>query len=191
MKPYPIRSVAVFCGSSEFVADKYHQVTRELARAITAAGWTTVYGGGGVGLMGTLAREAIAAGGNVVGVRPRFITDLEGDQLGLAELIHTTTMHERIALLFERSDAFVALPGSCGTLDEVIQAITWKRLSLHDKPIAILNLDGFYQPLAELFERMITEEFIIPVYREVSRFCADVPAVIDYFHAYQPPKPMF
>ncbi|HRX85826.1 MAG TPA: TIGR00730 family Rossman fold protein [Phycisphaerae bacterium] len=188
---YPIRSVCVFCGSSEYVADKYHQAARDIARAIAQAGWTTVYGGGGVGLMGTLARTALEAGGTIVGVRPRFITDLEGDQLGLTELIATTTMHERIALLFERSDAFIALPGSCGTLDEVIQAITWKRLALHNKPVAILDLDGFYRPLAALFEHMITEGFIVPLYRNVSRFCPDVPAVMDYLNTYEPPEPLF
>lgn len=191
MSGYPIRSVCIFCGSSEYVADKYHRTARELADAIAGAGWQLVYGGGGVGLMGTVARAAIAAGGPTLGVRPRFITDLEGDQLGLTELIATTTMHERIALLFERSDAFVALPGSCGTLDEVIQAITWKRLALHNKPIAILNLDGFYDPLAQLFEHMINEGFIVPLYRNISRFCPDVPAVMDYFRTYEPPQPMF
>jgi hypothetical protein len=191
MTSYPIRSVGVFCGSSDRVADVYHHAARKLGDQLAAAGWTTVYGGGGVGLMGTLARAALKRHGKVVGVRPRFITDLEGDQMGLTELIATDTMHERIAMIFEMSDAFVALPGSCGTLDEVVQAITWKRLALHDKPVAILDVGGFYRPLAQQFERMIEDEFIVSTYRDVSRFCMDVRAVMDYFRTYQPPQPMF
>lgn len=191
MSPYPIRSVGVFCGSSNGAHEKYASVAAALGRSIAQAGWTTVYGGGGVGLMGVIATAALQSGGKVVGVRPRFITDLEGDQMGLTELIHTATMHERVALIFERSDAFVALPGSCGTLDEVVQAITWKRLALHDKPIALLDLDGFYQPLAAQFERMIAEGFIKPAYRELCRFCRSIDQVLAYFADYQPPQPMF
>lgn len=191
MKRYSIRSVAVFCGSSNGTHHKYARVAADLGRRIAGAGWTMVYGGGGVGLMGKVAGAGLAAGGKVVGVRPHFITDLEGDQMGLSELIHVETMHERVALIFEKSDAFVALPGSCGTLDEVVQAITWKRLSRHDKPIAILNLDGFYRPLAAQFETMIEQGFIDGAYREVSRFCNTVDEVFAYFADYVPPKPMF
>lgn len=187
-----IRSVCVFCGSSNHVAAKYHQAAKDIANAIATAGWTTVYGGGGVGLMGEVARTVIAAGAPVIGVRPAFISDIEGDQMGLTELVITETMHERIALLFEKSDAFVALPGSCGTLDEVVQAITWKRLSLHKKPVALLDLDGFYQPLAEQFKRMVEEKFIDNAYHELYRLCPTVPSVIDYLRSYEPPaKAMF
>ncbi len=183
----PLR-IGIFCGSSAGADGKYTRAAEALAKRIVAAGWAITYGGGGVGLMGAVARTALAAGGRVIGIRPTFISDVEGDQMGLAELVVTQTMHERVHLIFEQSDAFVALPGSCGTLDEVVQAITWKRLALHDKAIAILNLDGYYDHLAAMFERMVDEAFVSPQYRELYRFCPSVEAVITYLQGYEPPK---
>lgn len=183
-----IESVGVFCASSSDVDGQFTSAAHELGEAIVAAGWTTVYGGGGVGLMGELARTVLRRQGRIVGVRPTFISDIEGDQMGLTEMIITKTMHERIGIIFERSDAFVTLPGSCGTLDELIETITWKRLALHNKPVVVLNTAGYFDPLLDMFERMIALKFVSPRYRELYRVCATVPETIEYLRAYTPPE---
>ena len=183
----PINSVAVFCGSSSQVNGKYLRAAGDLGRAFAGAGWTTVYGGGGVGLMGALAEATLNAKGTVVGVRPTFISDLEGDQMGLTEMIITQTMHERMAIIFDKSDAFVALPGSCGTLDEVMQAVTWKRLGLHNKAVVILDQDGYFRPLLDMFGQMVEQRFVVPAFRGLYAVRADVAGVIEYLHSYQPP----
>lgn len=162
-----INSVGVFCASSPRVDGAYTDAAVELGRAIAAEGWTTVYGGGGVGLMGALAKAVLAAGGPIVGVRPKFISAVEADQAGLTELIFTETMHERVRIILDRSDAFVALPGACGTLDELLQAVTWKRLALHNKPVVILNLEGYFDPLLEMFTRMVELRFVSPVFLDL------------------------
>ncbi len=185
-----IRSVGIFCASSSKVSKKYVDSAVQVARTVVDAGWTIVYGGGGTGLMGTVATAALNAGGRVVGIRPTFISDFEGDQLGLTEMIITKTMHERIALLFERSDAFIVLPGSCGTLDEVVQAITWKRLGLHNKAIAILNQDGYFDHLLAMFDRTVDEHFVDPAFRGLYEQLKSPDSIVDYLRSYEPPARM-
>jgi uncharacterized protein (TIGR00730 family) len=182
-----IKSVGVFCASSNDVHDDYLSAAAELGRSLALAGWTTVYGGAGTGLMGALARGAMAEHGAVVGVRPTFISNLEGDQLGLDELIMTRTMHERVGIMFEKSDAFVTLAGACGTLDEVIQAVTWKRLGLHNKAVVVLNTNGYFDALFDMFRRMVEERFVGRAFLELYHVCDTVGDVMDYLRAYQPP----
>ncbi len=186
-----IENVGVYCASSSRIDEKYVEAAREMGRAIVNEGWNVVYGGGGTGLMGAVASAALETGGKVIGIRPAFISDLEGDQLGLTELIVTDTMHERVSLLMERSDAFVILPGSCGTLDEAVQAVTWKRLSLHNKAVVFFNQDGFFDPLLAMFERTMEQHFISSEFRNLYQSCAKVSAVVDALKNYKPPKPMF
>lgn len=145
-----IRSVCVYCGSSGQVADVYKQAAHDLGTRIGRAGLGLVYGGGRVGLMGITADAALAAGGTVVGIIPEHIQALEVDHTGLTELHVVDSMHTRKALMVARSDAFVILPGGLGTLDEAFEIITWRQLKLHDKPIIIVDIDGYWQPMRTL-----------------------------------------
>ncbi|WP_119677955.1 LOG family protein [Indioceanicola profundi] len=155
-----IRSVCVYCGSSGNVADTYKQAAHELGTQIGQAGLRLVYGGGRVGLMGITADATLAAGGEVVGIIPEHIQALEVDHTGLTELHVVDSMHIRKAMMVERSDAFVILPGGIGTLDEAFEIITWRQLQLHDKPIIIANVDGFWQPLIDLLNHMQATGFM-------------------------------
>ncbi len=146
--------IAVFLGSSLGPPD--HQgATAELGRAIAQAGHGIVYGGAHVGLMGLLADEALAAGGEVVGVLPQNLVEREVGHRGLTRLELVTTMHERKARMAELADAFVALPGGTGTLDELIEIMTWAQLGLHAKPIALYDVDGFWAPFLALLDHMV------------------------------------
>jgi hypothetical protein len=155
-----LTSVCVYCGSSGRVAPAYRQAAVELGTALAQAGIELVYGGGRVGLMGLLADAALAAGGRVVGIIPGHIQALEVDHNNLSELVVVDSMHERKRMMVERSDAFVVLPGGLGTLDETFEVITWKQLRLHDKPIVIADIAGYWAPLLALFEHLDTNGFI-------------------------------
>jgi len=155
-----IETVCVYCASSEKTPAIYHDAAARLGAALAGHGKTIVYGGGGVGSMGRLANAALAAGGRVIGVLPRFMDRLEWGHRGLTDLRVTDNMHERKRLMLELSDAVVALPGGCGTLEELFEAITWKRLGLYLKPIAIVNVNGFFDPCIELLARCIGERFM-------------------------------
>src|SRR6185503_522242 len=138
-----MRSVCVFCGSSSRIADAHRTAAAELGTLIAARGLRLVYGGGRIGLMGVLADAALAAGGEVVGVIPQFLVDLEVAHTGLTELRVVPTMHDRKRAMFELADAFVVLPGGLGTLDETIEIVTWKQLGLHDKPVVLVEVGSF------------------------------------------------
>ncbi len=160
-------SVCVYCGSSSRVNDVYKEAARSLGTGLAHAGIQLVYGGGRVGLMGILADAALAAGGRVVGIIPEHIQALEVDHTGLSELVVVGSMHERKRMMVDRSDAFVVLPGGLGTLDETFEIVTWKQLRLHDKPIVIADIAGYWEPLTRLFEHMDAEHFISGGYRRL------------------------
>ncbi len=155
-----LRSICVYCGANVGVRADYARTAEELGRRIAKSGTRLVYGGGAVGLMGILARAALAAGGHVTGVIPQFLKDRELMLREVDDLIVTADMHERKKLMFDRADAFVALPGGIGTLEEVVEMMTWAQLDQHAKPVLILNLNGFYDPLVALFRRMGEEGFL-------------------------------
>ena len=140
-------SIAVYCGSRFGDRPAYKHQAEMLARHIAKAGATLVYGGGRVGLMGTVADAALAAGGRVVGVIPQALMDREVGHAGLTELHVVQTMHERKHLMAERADAFVALPGGIGTLEEIYEVWSWQQLGYHDKPVGLLNVEGYYDSL--------------------------------------------
>lgn len=154
------RYIAVFCGARTGASECFAELTAQVARRIVAAGFGIVYGGGRVGLMGVLADGALAAGGKVVGVIPRALSTAEVAHNGLTELHVVESMHERKALIAGRSDAFIALPGGYGTMDEFCEILTWAQLQIHDKPIGLLNAFGFYDELLALFAKMQGEGFI-------------------------------
>jgi len=155
-----IRSVCVYCASSEKTPAIYHDAAARLGRVLAGQGLTLVYGGGGAGSMGRLASAALSAGGKVTGVIPRFMDDLEWGHRGLTELRVVEDMHERKRTMLDLSDAVVALPGGCGTFEELMESITWKRLGLFRGPIVLVNVNGFYNPCVELLNRSVDEGFM-------------------------------
>jgi len=157
-----IHSVAVFCGAQPGVDPIYRQAAHDLGTGLAQAGIRLIYGGGRVGLMGVLADAAVAAGGRVIGVIPEFLTAKENALARVQEMVVTRNMHERKQLMFERSDAFVAFPGGIGTLEELVEQLTWAQLGRHNKPILMANIDGFWQPLLGLIDHMRETQFIRP-----------------------------
>lgn len=183
-----LKSVCVFCGSS--IGDKpvYRAMAARVGRTLAERGLRLVYGGGNVGLMGVLADAALEAGGEVIGVIPQALVDWEVAHSGLTELIVVQSMHERKARMADASDAFVALPGGYGTFEEFCEVLTWSQLSLHVKPCGLLNVDDFYGPLLELFDRAVKERFLRPEHRDLVLADTDVDALLDRMAAYQPVK---
>lgn len=155
-----IRSVCVFCGAASRVDPLYHQAARDTGAAIAEAGWTLVYGGSKTGTMGSLADGALAAKGRVVGFIPHHLHEREQQHPGLTECHVVDSMHERKQRMVDSSDAFVVLPGGFGTLDEFFENITWRQLGLHDKPIVIVNLGGFWTHAIELIKTLQIHNFI-------------------------------
>ena len=159
--------ICIYCASSEHCDRSYHDAATALGRALAEAGCTIVYGGGAVGLMGALADGALEAGGEVIGIIPRFMTEVEWQHPGLANLEVVEDMRERKHRLLTGSDAVVALPGGCGTLEEMFEALTLKRLGLYFNPIVLVNTNDFYAPLQQFMERMIEQRFMNPQHREM------------------------
>lgn len=159
------KRVCVFCGSSAGLSKRYAEAARATGRAIAASGFGLVYGGGRVGLMGHLADAALAAGGEVVGVIPKALFERELGHTGVTELRVVRSMHERKAVMADLSDAFLALPGGFGTLDEFCEVLTWAQLGLHRKPCGLLNIDGFFDPLLALFDRAVRDGFLAKAHR--------------------------
>jgi uncharacterized protein (TIGR00730 family) len=155
-----IRSVCVYCGSSPGADPRFAEAAAELGRALALAGITLVFGGGEEGLMGRVAHAALDAGGRVIGVIPTFLIRKEHALKEAQELIVVDSMHQRKQLMFERADAFVALPGGIGTLEELVEQLTWLQLLRHTKPVLIADIAGFWRPLLSLFAHMREQGFI-------------------------------
>jgi uncharacterized protein (TIGR00730 family) len=162
-----IRNVAVFCASADGVDPEFCAVAAELGRALAERNIGVVYGGAKVGLMRAVAEAALAAGGRVVGVIPNLLVDLEVAHDGLTELHVTDTMHTRKALIGERSDAFIALPGGFGTLEELFEVLTWQTLKIHAKPVVLLNTNGFYDKLLEFLDSCVTQGMLSQPKRDI------------------------
>lgn len=160
-------TVTVYCASSRTSHPEYREVAGRLGELMAEAGITVVYGGGAVGSMGALADGALERGGRVEGVLPRFMHDLEWGHPRLSDLHIVSDLHERKRLMIDRSDAVVALPGGCGTFEELFEAITWKRLGLWSKPIVLVNTRGFYDPAVALLERAVEEHFMDDRHRDM------------------------
>jgi len=159
-----IRSVCVYCGSGPGENPAYFHAATDLGRILAENGIRLVYGGGSIGLMGAVAKAVLANGGAVTGIIPEFLSTREIMLDDVTELIITADMHERKRLMFERSEAFVALPGGIGTLEEVVEMMTWAQLGRHEKPVLLANLGGFWNPLIDLLAHMKAEAFIRPPY---------------------------
>jgi uncharacterized protein (TIGR00730 family) len=182
-----IHSLCVFCGSSKGGRPAYAEAARRVGREVAARGWTLVYGAGNIGLMGELADAALSAGGRVVGVIPESLVGWEVAHTGLTELHVVRTMHERKAMMADLSDAFLALPGGYGTLDEFCEILTWAQLGLHRKPCGLLNVLGYYDALLALLDTGVRERFLRPEHRAlILNERDDVSALLDRLVAYSP-----
>lgn len=157
-----LQNICVYCGSGAGVNPAYAEGARAFGRILAASRIGLVYGGGSLGLMGELARSVLKAGGHVTGVIPGFLSEREQMLIEAQELIVVDDMHQRKQLMFSKSDAFVALPGGLGTLEEFVEQLTWSQLGRHTKPIVLANIDGYWEPLLALFKRMDREQFIRP-----------------------------
>ena len=155
-----IRNVCVYCGSGNGNDARFGDAAEELGRALAAGGVGLVYGGGGEGLMGRLARSTLASGGYVTGIIPNFLVRKEHALTAAQEMVVVDTMHERKQAMFDRADAFVALPGGAGTLEELVEQLTWAQLNRHVKPILLADIGGFWRPLLALFAHMRINGFI-------------------------------
>jgi uncharacterized protein (TIGR00730 family) len=182
-----IRSVCVFCGSRPGHDPAHEAAARALGAGLAQQGMRLIYGGGGVGLMGAVARGAVAAGGEVQGVIPAFLLQAERAQLSVTELEVTPSMHTRKTRMFELSDAFVTLSGGLGTLDETVEILTWRQLGLHDKPVVILDIDGWAQPFLALVESLIARGFVAEGHRRLYEVAPDVPAALAILRRAPPP----
>jgi hypothetical protein len=155
-----VRNICVYCGSNSGTNPAYAEAARALGRHMARAGVGLVYGGGGLGLMGELARTVLVSGGRVTGIIPTFLSKKERMLREAHEMIVVEDMHQRKKLMFDKSDAFVALPGGIGTLEELVEQLTWAQLGRHAKPIVLVNIERFWQPLLTLLDHMRTEAFI-------------------------------
>ncbi len=182
-----LESLCVYCGSSNAAKPAWLEDAASLGAMIAAEGLRLVYGGGGVGLMGACARAAHAGGGRVLGVIPQFLTGRE-HPLPEVETIVVTSMHERKMMMFEAADAFAVLPGAIGTLEEVVELISWRRLGLHAKPIVFFNPAGFWDPLFALFQRFIDSALAPAQFAECWRAVDDVSQVIPAVRAMKSPS---
>ncbi|MBT5108813.1 MAG: TIGR00730 family Rossman fold protein [Rhodospirillaceae bacterium] len=161
------KSVCVYCGSSDRGRDSHQTAAQDLGGTLAKRGIRLVYGGGHVGLMGITADAALQHNGEVIGIIPQFLKDMEVGHGGCTELIVTETMHERKRRMVELSDAFVILPGGLGTLDETFEILTWRQLRLHDKPVIFVNIDEFWSPLLDLIDSQIAENYVRAEHRRL------------------------
>jgi uncharacterized protein (TIGR00730 family) len=183
-----IDSVSVFCGSSPGARPEYTAVARRLGIVLAREGIVVVYGGARIGMMGELARGALSGGGEIIGVVPRDLASAEVAFTDLPDLRIVDTMHERKALMYDLSDAFIGLPGGLGTIEEFFEAATWAQLGLHNKPCGLLNICGFFDPLMEFLDRAARERFLDSAHRSLVLVDHDPEGLLRQFEVYAPPR---
>jgi uncharacterized protein (TIGR00730 family) len=182
-----MRRVCVYCGSSPGRDPVYREAAVALVHTLAERGLGVVYGGARVGLMGVVADEALAAGAEVIGVIPQALVEREIAHTGLSDLRVVGSMHERKAQMAELADAFVALPGGLGTLEELFEVATWSQLGLHVKPCGLLNVRGYYDGLAGMLDHAVSERFLRPENRAIVLVESDPAALVDALAAWEPP----
>ena len=181
-----MKSICVYCGSNAGSKPAYTERAIALGDRIAKEGLQLVYGGGNVGLMGIVADAVLAAGGEVVGVIPEQLVNWEVAHKGVTRLEVVANMHERKKRMFDLSDAFVALPGGFGTLDEMFEMLTWRQLGIGNKPCAFLDIDGFYEPLIGMIDRMVDERFLHAEQRQDLWHGEDIGTMLEWMQNYQP-----
>jgi uncharacterized protein (TIGR00730 family) len=183
-----MKSIAVYCGSSSGSKEIFGEQAAQLGRYLAENNIRVIFGGGKVGMMGILADAALEAGGEVSGVIPSFLHVKEVVHTNLTELITVETMHERKALIEEMSDGAIALPGGFGTMDELFEMLTWGQLGLHDKPVGVLNIKGFFDPFFSAIDRMVDEGFLKDLNRDMVLFNDKIEILLDSMRNYAPPR---
>lgn len=182
-----IQRICVFCGSNDGARPEYLEAATALGKSLAEGGIGLVYGGAGVGLMGAVADSVLDAGGEVIGVMPRSLVKREVAHRKLRDLRVVDSMHERKALMAELADAFIALPGGLGTLEEFFEVWTWAQLGEHTKPLGMLNVAGYYDPLLVFFDHLVRERFIRPEHRAMVLVEEDSGTLLARFAGYSPP----
>ena len=182
-----MKSIAVFCGSSNGASKVYIENAIKLGRELVKRDITLIYGGASVGVMGAVADAVLNEGGRVVGIMPAFLEQREISHKRLSKLIIVDSMHERKAKMAEFADGFVALPGGPGTLEEFFETFTWAQLGLHQKPCGLLNINEYFDPLIELFNHMTKEQFLQKKYRSMALVDKEPSQLLDKFISYEPP----
>jgi uncharacterized protein (TIGR00730 family) len=183
-----MRRVCVYAGSNPGTDPAYAEAARSLATLLAERSIGLVYGGGKVGLMGVLADTALAAGGEAIGVMPQALIDREIGHPGLTELKVVASMHERKARMAELADAFVAVPGGIGTLEELVEVYTWSQLGIHDKACGLLNVNGYYDGLVAFLDHAVEAGFLRAQHRAVLTVAADARELLDRLAAFEPPR---
>ncbi|HWW28818.1 MAG TPA: TIGR00730 family Rossman fold protein [Steroidobacteraceae bacterium] len=183
-----LRRLCVFCGSSSGVHSEYAQAAQTVARLLCRRGIELVYGGGNVGLMGTLADACLQAGGRVIGVIPQALADKEVAHTGVTELRVVSSMHERKSVMADLSDAFVALPGGYGTWEELFEVLSWSQLGIQRKACGLLNVKGYYDPLLELADKAVSQGFLREVHRDLLLSDDDPERLLDRLSSYIAPS---
>lgn len=182
-----IKSVCVFCGASSGSNPIYLETARAVGKMLAAQNITLVFGGGKIGMMGAVADAALAEGGKVIGVIPEFLKTKEVAHLGVTELIVVSSMHERKTIMHQLSDAVMVLPGGYGTLDELFEMLTWGQLGLHQKPIGLLNTQGYFDGLIQFVSHITTERFLRPVYCNMLLHNSNATNLLQLMNNYNPP----
>ena len=183
-----ISSLCLFCGSKTGADPAYGEAASRLGRTVAERGVRLIYGGGGIGLMGVAVAAALDVGGEVIGVIPDFLMQYEVGKPDISELIVVDSMHDRKRTMFEKSDAFVILPGGLGTLDEFFEVITWKQLQLHAKPVVVVDVGGYWGPMKELISHLVSGGFAHPAIAELFTVVGDVDQVFDALASAPEPK---
>jgi len=181
-----IRSLCVYCGSAMGASERYAQAARALGQELVRRDIGLVYGGGNVGLMGAIADAVMQGGGRATGVIPQTLMKREVGHHGLTELHVVKDMHERKAMMAELSDGFIAMPGGFGTLEELFEVTTWAQLGLHEKPIGLLNVDGFYDGLTAFASHLVAQGFVRPDHARLLMHAPDAPALLDLLENFVP-----
>jgi uncharacterized protein (TIGR00730 family) len=183
-----LRRVCVFCGASAGRDPRYADVAAAVGGSLAKRGIELVYGGGRVGLMGALADGALAAGGRVTGVIPAGLVDRELAHPGISEMRIVTTLHQRKAAMSDLSDAFIALPGGLGTLEELAEVLSWAQLELHAKPVGALDIGGFFRPFVAYLDHVAAEGFVAASHRDLLIVDDDLDRLLERFERWQPPR---
>ncbi|MGA9531645.1 MAG: TIGR00730 family Rossman fold protein [Anaerolineales bacterium] len=187
-KGVDLRRICVFCGSSDSVPSAYLEAAAEIGELLAERGITIVFGGGSTGLMGALANAALAAGGRVIGVLPRIFNTPALAHAGLTELELVDGMHERKARMAELADGFIALPGGFGTFEELFEVLTWAQIGLHHKPVGVLNIDGYFDPLLALIAHAGDQGFIYAEHQQLLANDREPAGLLRSMEDYQPPE---
>lgn len=183
-----MKTITVFCGSRIGLSEKYKAGAIALGKELVKHGMTLVYGGGSVGLMGVIATTVLKEGGEVIGIIPKFLEEREVSHISLTELHIVDTMHERKAKMADLADGFIAMPGGPGTLEELVEVFTWAQLGLHDKPIGLLNVNAYYDPLITFLNHMTGEQFMKEKHRDMILVESEPDELIQQMMNYKAPE---